>query len=661
MLQDQVSTNGTFVDAKRIDDYELQPGDAFKIGPYRISYEAEIQPLSAASASERTLFAVGARHPHRIDEAKDPYATFVQRPRGAARLRPPPLAPKPRQGGPAAMLVPDWLQNFRSSTIRGDAIAGLTVAALLIPQGMAYALLAGLPPIMGLYASILPMILYALTGSGRQTSVAPVALDSILVAIGLGVLAQSGTEAYVALAILLAATIGAIQLIMGLLRMGYLVNFLSYPVLCGFTSAAAIIIAISQLQHILGVSIPRQPHFFDLVREILVRTGQANPVTLFIGTASTAALIAARRWLPKVPGPLAVIVLFTAVVAVLGLERRGVATVGAVPSGLPQISLPTLVWSDIGALLPLALTMSLVGFAQTIAIGKSLGNRYGYDVAANRELTALGLSNVASAVSQGFPVSGGLSRSAVNARAGARTPIAGIFCAFVVVLTVLFLTPLLTSVPNAALAGVIVVSAISLIDYDEIRYLFRVKKTEGLLLVFTFVATLTFGITPGLLLGIVASIMLFISLNTRPNAAILGRLPDTNIFRNVEDFAEAETIPGLMILRIDASFYFANTEFLKQRLRQAYQQHEGELEALILDASSVNDLDSSADTALHQLCAELQKNDVELFIAGVKGPVREVMRRSGLYDALGGDHFFFTIDAAVKRYLSRKAAGGTRA
>jgi len=303
--------------------------------------------------------------------------------------------------------------------------------------------------------------------------------------------------------------------------------------------------------------------------------------------------------------------------------------------------------------LPLALTLAFVGFAQTISVGKSLGNRYGYDINASRELTALGFANVSSSVSHGYVVSGSLARSALNASTGARTPMAAIVTAVCVLATTLWFTPLFHYLPNATLAAVLVISALRLIDMDEIRYLFKVKLTEGILLVFTFVATILLGMMMGLLLGIVASILLFITLNTRPHTAILGRLPNTNIFRNIEHFPEAQTFPGLVILRIDASLYFANVVFLKKRISDICEQHGAELKALVLDASAVNDLDSSADTALHQISDEFKRRGVALFIAGVKAPVREVMRRSGLYEALGGDHFFFTIDAAVKRYQDK--------
>jgi sulfate permease, SulP family len=440
---------------------------------------------------------------------------------------------------------------------------------------------------------------------------------------------------------------------MGALRLGFLVNFLSYPVLAGFTSAAAVITVLGQLKHVLGVSETQHPQLYRTVVDVVGHAGQANPITIAIAAVCMFALWAVRRWAPTAPGALALVILCTVLAYALGLDTRGVSVLGPVEGGLPHLAVPAMHWGEMRQLLPLALTMALVGFAQTISVGKALGNKFGYDIDANRELTALGLSNLTSSVSQGYAVSGSLARSALNAAAGARTQLAAIVSAVCVGITTLFFTPLFHYLPNATLAAILIVSSLRLIDTREIRYLFKVKITEGILLVFTFVATLALGIMPGLLLGIVASILLFITLNTRPNTAILGRLPNTNIFRNVLHFPEAQTIPGLVILRIDASLYFANTVFLKEKVHEICRQHAASLKALILDASAVNDLDSSADTALHQLSAEFKQNGIEFYIAGVKAPVRDVMKRSGLYAVLGSEHFFFTIDAAVKRFQEK--------
>lgn len=640
VIEDLGSSNGTFVGADRVHRQALNAGEVVRIGPFELALQMHATP-SPTSASEHTMFDMVAFRSAKPVAPRSAEQTAKQKTFSADQslarwLRSTPLS-----------------ESYRTASLRQEIIAGLTVAALVVPQGMAYALLAGLPPAMGLYASILPMIVYALAGSGRQTSVGPVTVDSLMLVLGLSTLATAGTGSFIALAILLTAMIGAIQLAMGALRLGFVVNFLSYPVLAGFTSAAAVITVLGQLKHVLGISEPQQAEFYRTVVDVVTHVGQSNAITVVIAIGCMIALWAVKRWAPTAPGALALLVVCTALAYLLGLEAHGVNVLGPVTGGWPRLSLPSMNWANIQQLLPLALTMALVGFAQTISVGKSLGNKFGYDIDANRELTALGLSNLTSSVSHGYAVSGSLARSALNAAAGARTQLAAIVSALCVGVTTLFFTPLFHYLPQATLAAILIVSALRLIDTREIRYLFKVKITEGFLLVFTFVATLALGIMPGLLLGIVASILLFITLNTRPNTAILGRLPNTNIFRNVQHFPEAETIAGLVILRIDASLYFANTVFLKEKVHEICRQHAADLKALILDASAVNDLDSSADTALHQLSAEFKKKGIEFYIAGVKAPVRDVMKRSGLYAVLGSDHFFFTIDAAVKRFLEK--------
>ena len=657
VLEDLGSSNGTFIDQERVERRVLRHGDRIKIGPFELVLQSLHEP-SPNSSSERTLFApvekLSLRSAGRPSVDVTAGAVATQRLESQSARRGKAFSSLAwREIVHRLLPITNWSTTYGRVDLRSELIAGITVAALIVPQGIALALLAGLPPEMGLYASILPMIVYALTGSGRQTSFGPVTVDSLILVLGLGALATHGTATFIALAALVTALVGIIQIAMGALRLGFLVNFLSYPVLSGFTSAAAVITALGQLKHLLGIS---QPQFSSLYRSMVDLAGhvsQFNLETLLIGAGCLLILWGLKHLAPRAPGPLGLLVICTAMTYALGLDAHGVKVLGDVPAGLPVLTLPSAPlssWDDVRELLPLALTMALVGFAQTIAIGKSLGNKYGYDVDANRELAALGLANLSSSMSQGYAVSGSQARSVLNATSGARTPLASIVSAVCAGLAALFFAPLFYYLPNATLAAILVFSALRLIDTEEIRYLFKVKVTEGLLLVFTFAATLIVGIMPGLLLGVVASILLFITLNTRPHTAILGRLPGTHIFRNIEHFPEAETLPGLVILRIDASLYFANVEFLKEKVHEIFDRHGSGLEAIILDASAVNDLDSSADTALHQLSAEFRKRGITFYIAGIKAPVREVMQRSGLYTILGGDHFFFTIDAAVKRF-----------
>lgn len=636
VVEDLDSTNGTWVDGRRIDRHALRDGETVSIGPYRMQWRPGRTAPSPREASEHTL-------------SEQPVAVVP-----AAMTAGPDSGRSKRRTAISPLL--GQMRDYRAEDIRGDLSAGLTVAAMLVPQGMAYAMLAGLPPMTGLYASMLPMVIYALLGTSRQVSVGPDALGSILVAIGVGALAQSGSGHYLELAILLALLIGVIQIFMGMARLGFLVNFLSYPVLAGFTSAAALTIVLSQLTHLLGIPSAGGYGVRDSLTHLVTAASGFNPVTLALGAGAILLLVILKRTLPRLPGPLVVVVLGTGLVWLLGLDERGVAVVGQVEGKLPQPGLPGIALADLRDLLPLAGAMALVGFAQSITVAKALAQKRGEAIDANRELTAIGLANLGGSVTQAYPVTGGFSRSAVNARAGARTQVSSLVTALLITLTVIFLLPLVRYLPDAALAAVIVVAAIGLIDGKEIRYLFRVKKSEGLLLAFTVLATLSAGIIWGLLLGIAASILLFITLNTRPHSAILGRLPGTDIFRNTRDFPEAETLDGLVVLRIDASFYFANAEFLKNRLGEFRERCGAGLRAIVLDASAINDLDSSADTALHQIARELKQNGIEFYVAGVKGPVRRVMMRSGLYELLGADHFFFTIDAAVRRYARTRAS-----
>lgn len=656
ILEDLGSTNGTFVNTTRVTYHMLKNGDLVSIGPYRLRYEQTSIVLSPETASENTLISATHRRFSKItDDDTRPVISTSKSPEPTAMdqwhafitgFLPTSIS--------SIFPLLSSIRSYNRDYLRGDLVAGITVAAMLIPQGMAYAMLAGLPPIMGLYASMLPMILYALVGTSRQMSVGPVALDSILVAVGIGTLAQAGTGSYISLAILLAAVIGVLQLLMGLTRLGFLVNFLSYPVLVGFTSAAAIITALSQMSHVFGISAPDSFELNVLFLAFLQQYVEINITTLALSIGAILTMIGLKRWAPRLPGPLLVVIVCTMLVWLLALDEQNVKIVGNIPAGLPTLTLPVFDWDTIGILLPLAATMALVGFAQSISVAKSFAQRNNYRIEPNKELIGIGLANIGASLSQGYPVTGGFSRSAVNARAGAKTPFACIITALMIGATLLLFTPAVYFLPNAALAAIVLVSAVGLIDFKEIRYLFAVKKSEGVLLTFTFLGTLVFGVIHGLLLGVSASILLFIILNTRPHAAILGRLPDTNIFRNIVDFPEGQRIPGLVILRIDASLYFANTEFLKSKLREIREQNGTSLQAIILDASAVNDLDSSADTALHQIVADYQKHGIEFFIAGIKGPVRRVMKRSGLYDVLGGDHFFFTIEAAVYRYQRTK-------
>lgn len=539
-----------------------------------------------------------------------------------------------------------WVLQPRREDLRDDLVAGLTTAVMLIPQGMAYAMLAGLPPIVGLYASTIPLVIYALLGSSRQLAVGPVAMVSLLVATGVGGLAEPGSEAYVGFAVLLALMVGVLQLGMGLLRAGFLVNFLSHPVVSGFTSAAALVIGISQLGHLLGVKLDRGP-IYEILGQAVSKLGDISPVTLAIGVGSVVTLLVLRRVAPRLPAALIVVVTGTLAVWGLGLHEHGVAIVGEVPAGLPGFSLPSLDAESLGGLWPAALAIALVGFMESISVGKSIASRKGYEIDADQELRALGLANVGGAFFGAYPVTGGFSRTAVNAQAGARTGMAGLITAVVVGLTLLFLTPAFHFLPKAVLAAIIMVAVFGLIDIKEVRHLWHVERSELVLLLLTFVATLALGVEEGIAAGVGASLVWHVVRTTRPHTAVMGRLPGTEVYRNIERFPEAEPVPGILALRIDAQFFFGNVTFLKDTIRGMVDEATTPLHTVVLEAASINRLDSSAAAALHELRGWLEGRGISLRLASVKGPVSDMMKRTGLWSELGEDHFHFTVDEAM--------------
>ncbi len=536
-----------------------------------------------------------------------------------------------------------WVPNYDPADLRGDLSAGLTVGVMLIPQGMAYALIAGLPPIYGLYASLVPLVAYALLGTSRQLSVGPVAMVSLLVAAGITPLAEPGSTNYISLAILLALMAGALQLLLGLARFGFLVNFLSHPVLTGFTSAAALIIGASQIKNLLGIPIERSNYIHKIVISAIQQAGDVHVATVLIGLGSIGVLVLLRRWKPTFPGALVAVVLTTLLVWATSAQQAGVSIVASVPGGLPRPGLPAINVEDLSQLAPTAIVIALVGFMESIAVAKAFASRHRYRVDANQELVALGVANVAGAFFHSFPTTGGFSRTAVNSQAGAKSTLASLFSAGVILLTLLFLTPLFYYMPTAVLAAIIMVAVAGLVDVKEARFLWRVDRRDFALMMLTFAATLALGIEEGILVGIVASIILVIYQSTVPHSARLGRLPGTKTYRNVRRNPSAEQIEGVPILRVDASMYFANTEFVRDMLEEASKGSR----AVILDMYPVNKIDSSAAHALLEVAALMAERGTKLLIAGAKGPVRDVLRRAGVTDRIGEQNFFDQIHEAV--------------
>ena len=547
-----------------------------------------------------------------------------------------------------ARLIPltAQLRGYSRDTFKSDLAAGLTTAIMLIPQAMAYAMLAGLDPIIGLYASTLPLVVYALFGTSRQLAVGPVAMVSLLVASGVGAAAgaDAGPAVFAAYAALLALLVGVMQLGMGMLRLGFLVRFLSHPVIAGFSSAAALIIGFSQLKHVLGVDLPKSNYVHEILISAVQRLGEVQPITLAIALASVATLSVLKRIAPRFPRFLLVVVGGTLAVWGLGLDQQGVSRVGAVPQGLPGRALPALDMAALEALLPVALTISLVGFMESISVAKNFARQGGYEVDADQELKGLGLANIAGAFFQAYPVTGGFSRTAVNAQAGSQTGVASLITGVLVALTLVLFTPLFHFLPKAVLAAIIMTAVFGLVDVKEARHLWHVSRPDLALMGLTFLATLALGIEEGIL---AASLLAFVWQTSQPHVAVLGRLPGSTVYRNIERHGNATRTPGVLALRMDAPLYFANTVFLKGTLQALEAQLDRPLQHLVLDAKGISSLDASGDALLHELLGDYQRRGVQLWLAGVRGPVLDMLDRSGFLDKLGREHLVHRVHEAV--------------
>ena len=541
----------------------------------------------------------------------------------------------------------EQLDGYGRSQLNGDLSAGLTVGVMLIPQGMAYALIAGLPPIYGLYASLVPLVVYALFGTSRQLAVGPVAMVSLLVAAAVGPLAGGDTQAYIGLALLLSLMVGVLQFALGAARFGFLVNFLSHPVLAGFTSAAALIIGFSQLKHLLGISIERSHYVHEILWTAVQKAGDVHGLTLALGLGSILLLVGLRRWKASFPGALAAVAATTVVVWAFDLADAGVAIVGAVPGGLPHPTLPPLDGTAMQSLVPSALAIGLVGFMESIAVAKVYAGRHRYEVDANQELIGLGLANIAGAFFSAYPTTGGFSRTAVNDQAGAQTNLAAVFSAGIIALTLLVLTPLFYYLPKAVLAAIVMVAVVGLIEWEEVIHLWHVDRSDLALMGVTFVATLGLGIEQGILTGVIVSLGAVLYQTSTPHTAIMGRLPGTSTYRNLRRNPDALTKSHVVVARMDADLYFANASAFKDLILEL-ELHDPALQTIVIDMYPVNQIDSTGAETLHEVLETCHRHAITVLLAGVKGPVRDVLDDAGISDDLGRENFFLEVHGAVQ-------------
>ena len=499
---------------------------------------------------------------------------------------------------------------------------------MLVPQSMAYALLAGLPPIYGLYASTVPTVMYALFGTSRHMPVGPPALMALLTFTSVSVIAKPGTEEYISYALLLALMVGVLQLALGLLKMGFLTNFISHPVLSGFIYASAVIIAISQVEQLLGIKISSEKSTPGMMLEIGQRLTEAHLLTLTIGALSVAGIVLLGRFAPRLPGPLIAVVAATLAVYLLSLNGQGVNIVGEVPRGLPSLSLPALDFQVMRTLLTAAMIVAFVGFIESISVAKAVAAREKYKVDSNQELRALGLANVGAAFFSGFPVAGSFSRTAVQYQSGGRTQMASIITALMIVLTLLVLTPLFYYLPDAALGAVIVVAVYKLLDFKEARRIFKVRGADGLALLITFVVTIVVGVEQGVISGAAFALLAFLRRTAYPEIVELGYVEEEDSFLGQNSYPEGRTFPKTLIARFDARLYFANISFLEDWLLSAVADRP-DLELLVIDFRGVNGIDVTAIEGLENLIGEYRSRDVKVMITHAKPQVRERLKRAG--------------------------------
>lgn len=569
--------------------------------------------------------------------------------------------------------LPLWMRNYQKAWFSGDLAAGVIVTVMLIPQSLAYALLAGLPPEVGLYASILPIVAYALFGSSMTLAVGPVAIASLMTASALQPLAAAGSEQYVALAIQLSLLSGLMLLVFGALRLGFLAHFLSHPVISGFISGSAVLIAVGQLKHLLGVKVAGVD-VLDILLNLAHAMPQTNLVTLAIGLASVLFLVASRRYLGRLLlfagasanlagmaaklAPMFAVILATAVVAVLRLnETAGVSVVGAVPQGLPQLALPDVSMQVFGQLWLPALLISLVGFVESVSVAQSLALKRQQRIEPNRELLGLGAANLASAFSGGFPVTGGFARSVVNFAAGANTPLAGIISALLMGVVIAAMTGLFHYLPHAVLAATIVVAVVSLIDLETLREAWRYDKADALSLLATAAGVIALGVEAGILMGVALSLGALVWRSSHPHIAVVGRVPGTEHFRNV-DRHTVVTESGLIAIRVDESLYFANSSELQDKV-ESLVAAAPDTRHVLLVCSAVNQIDTTALGVLTELERSLAQRQIVFMLAEVKGPVMDRLQHTALGQRLQGKVFLSVHEAFLYARGCAAHAGDT--
>tara|TARA_A200000113_G_scaffold10250_1_gene10035 strand:- start:676 stop:2397 length:1722 start_codon:yes stop_codon:yes gene_type:complete len=540
------------------------------------------------------------------------------------------------------------LLTYNRSTLFSDLIAGLSIAVIVIPQGLAYAMIAGLPPIYGLYAALIPQLIHGMMGTSRHPAVGPVALDSLVVAIALGALSLSGIGEVIAAAVFLATMVGILQLLMGLLQMGVLANYLSRPVISGFTSAAAIIIGLSQVEHLLGLQIESSNQIQKMILSVLQNFNESHLITVVVGLSAMSLILITKKYLPKFPSALLVLVFGVLLIWSTRWDLHGVEIVGYIPAGLPDVGLFTVSPELIKDMLPFALTLAVIGYVEIISITKELEEQEEkYSLKPNKELMALGAANLVGSFFQSYPVSASFSRSAVKFQAGAKTGMTAVFSALIVGLTLLFFTSLFFYLPIAVLAGIIMVAVIRLINVRYAIDLYKTRRDEFFLLLVTCLLTLFVGISEGILIGALLSLLLMVIRTSKPHYAVLAKVSGTNYYKNISRFeTDTKIDDDILIMRFDAQLFFGNRDYFRKVVFEEVEKKPN-LKGFVLVARGITYIDSSGLSTLGAMIRSLQQKGILFMVAGAIGPARDVLQQSKLTDLIQEKNMFAKTADAV--------------
>lgn len=546
------------------------------------------------------------------------------------------------------------LLTYNQATLFSDLIAGLSIAVIVIPQGLAYAMIAGLPPIYGLYAALIPQLIHGILGTSRHPAVGPVALDSLVVAIALGALSLSGIGEVIAAAVFLATMVGVLQLIMGLLQMGVLANYLSRPVISGFTSAAAIIIGLSQVEHLLGLQIESSNQIQKMILSVLQNFNETHLITVAVGLSAMSLILITKKYLPKFPSALIVSVFGVLLIWSTRWDLHGVEIVGYIPAGLPDVGLLTVSPDLMRDMLPFALTLAVIGYVEIISITKELEEQEEkYSLKPNKELMALGTANLVGSFFQSYPVSASFSRSAVKFQAGAKTGMTAVFSALIVGLTLLFFTSLFFYLPIAVLAGIIMVAVIRLINVRYAIDLYKTRRDEFFLLLMTCLLTLFVGITEGILIGALLSLLLMVIRTSKPHYAVLAKVSGTNYYKNISRFeTDTKIDDDILIMRFDAQLFFGNRDYFRKIVFKEMEKKPN-LKGFVLVARGITYIDSSGLSTLGAMIKSFQQKGILFMVAGAIGPARDVLQQSKLTDLIQEKNMFAKTADAIDYFKGK--------